>query len=198
MVQAAVSLAGLQPGRAEIAPFYDRLLPAYKYYCLNVSRRGMAMSIEACAYLWWLCEEVEAKSVADFGSGFSSYTLRCYAEGRDVTVTSVDDNRHWLKATREFLTLQGMSPDGVHWSETYKPDVVFDVLTWDFAGGETREAGMRPILDIGNIVLFDDAQHATHHTCMANAARDAGFALLDVYSQTIDEVGRYDALAVRL
>jgi hypothetical protein len=53
----------LQPSRGEVLPFFERLVPAYREYCTSVSKRSMALSIESAAYLWWVCDQVKARSV---------------------------------------------------------------------------------------------------------------------------------------
>jgi hypothetical protein len=163
----------LQPSRDDIRPYFERLVPAYREYCLTVSKRSMALSIETCAYLWWLCVHLDAKAVADLGSGFSSYVLRLYASesGHTVRVASVDDNDEWLDKSERFIH--------------------------DYAAGDIRNEWMTVAVEHrapSGVVVFDDAQNHNHHFNMAAAARQAGLRLYDVYEQTVDEVGRYGAM----
>ena len=191
----------LQPSRDELVPICEDLWDVYKEYCLTISRRGMALSIETCSYALWLCETMGATRVADIGSGFTSYALRRYAAGNDgVTVVSVDDNPHWLKQTAQFLRDRDLPATNLYGPEPWAAtDLRFDLIVYDYASGGIREAGMAEACDKlsdTGVILFDDAQHAGHHHQMAAACRDAGLQLLDVFHQTVDEVGRYAALGV--
>lgn len=191
----------LQPSRDLIRPYAEDLWADYREYCLTVSRRGMAASIESCAYLWWLCDTVDARTVADCGSGFSSYTLRRYAQGKDVEVVSVDDSPEWLARTAEFLTGHHLPATGlvgpVEWAAN---DLRFDVVFYDYSGGDAREENMAlaasKVAD-GGVIVFDDAQHAGHYKRMTEVCRDERMHLFDVRSQSADEVGRFAAMGVR-
>lgn len=191
-----------QAERDDIFPLFERLWPNYREYCLTVSRRGMAASIETCAFVVWLCGQKKARRVADLGSGFSSFALREYAAlTGGVHVSSVDDNKTWLKATANYLAGHGLSTDGLIHSEQWRTqDGLYDVIFYDFAGGAVREEWM-PVavsrLAPDGVIVFDDAQHPSHHLKMAEVSRAAGLALFDIYQQTIDEVGRYAVMAHR-
>jgi predicted O-methyltransferase YrrM len=190
----------LQPARDTIRPYFERLVPAYREYCLNVSRRSMALSIETCAYLWWLCDELQATAVADLGSGFSSYVTRMYAAdaAHDVRVVSVDDNAHWLANTRRFLTDHNLSVDGLHDESWRHTSHQYDVICHDYASGDIRNEWMVVAVEhrsMDGVLVFDDAQNRNHHFNMAETARRFGLRLFDVYEQTVDEVGRYATLA---
>ena len=191
----------LQPSRDEITPICQDLWDVYKGYCLTISRRSMALSIETCSFALWLCEATRATRVADIGSGFTSYVLRRYAADRDdITVVSVDDNPHWLKQTAQFLRDHDLPATNLYGPEQWAAaDLRFDLIVYDYASGNIREAGMAEacakLSDTG-VILFDDAQHAGHHHQMAAACREAGMQLLDVFHQTVDETGRFATLGV--
>ena len=191
----------LQPSRLDIGPYHDRLWPAYKEYCTTVSPRGMAISIETAAYLWWLCDHEEATRVVDLGSGFTSYVLREYAAhaGRDVIVMSVDDNESWLDKTGMFLHSVGHSADGLYLADEWRNTTGrFDVIIHDFSSGAIREEWMTVAadrLEDGGVIIFDDAQHPEHYRHMCEVARSHSLYLLDVYEQTVDEIRRFAAVA---
>lgn len=198
-------MRALQPPRAEILPYFERLKPAYQTYCQGVSVRSMALSIETCAYVWWLCDTVRARRVADLGSGFSSYVLRAYAADaayQPVQVDSVDSDRGWLTATRDFCRTQDQ-PDGgfmlgPKWAGS---DTHYDVVVNDYDSGPTREAFAdlaAQKLTAAGVVVFDDAQNADHHHNMAEVCIHHGLTLLDLYHQTVDELGRFAMAAARL
>ena len=190
----------MQPDREEIRPYFDRLVPAYRTYCTTVSKRSMALSIETCAYLWWLCVHVDARAVADLGSGFSSYVLRRYAAEAHhrVRVASVDDNDEWLINTRQFIVDQGLDPKGLFGNEWADHPAKYDVICHDYSAGPNREGWMvvaAEHLAPNGVLLFDDAQHVGHRLAMAETARRFGLRLFDVFEQTVDEVGRYAGMA---
>lgn len=195
-----------QPSRDLIEPLYEAAFPKYKEYCLTVSSRGMAISLETICYVRWLCEATAAKRVADLGSGFSSYILRQYQADPlsrpDVEVVSVDDSEEWLGRTERWLKVNCLPADGLigpdEWVASGDP---FDVILYDYSGGEMREAFMEAAvkrLAPDGFLIFDDAQHLTHHLFMAHTARSYGLALFDIVEQTYDQVGRHAVLAHRI
>ena len=195
--------ANFQPSRATIKPYFDALVPAYRTYCTTVSVRSMALAIETCAYVSWLCDATKPANVCDLGSGFSSYVLRRYADQADhpVNVVSVDDDDGWLDKTATFcdqnVETLGEFLSGVEWLELDG----FDVVVHDYAAGPLREeyadlAATR--LSGTGAVVFDDAQNPGHHHRFAEVCERHGLTLLDIYHQTVDEIGRYAAIGVGL
>lgn len=193
----------LQPPRTEILPYFERLMDEYKTYCLTVSRRGMALSIETSAYIWWLCDFKEARTVVDLGSGFSSYVLRLYAStvDHDVVVHSVDSSPDWLARSEAFCASHGVSSDGFLTGRQWLTlDTRYDVAVNDYDRGETRERFAEHAADRlapAGAIVFDDANHADHHDHMARTCIGRRLALLDLYHQTRDEVGRYAMVGAR-
>lgn len=198
MVPAAVMY---QPARQEVQPYFDRLLPVCKEYTATISERQMTLAVETCAYVWWLCDRMEPEAVCDLGSGFSSYVLRMYqCEHPGVVVHSVDDSRHWLKQTALFLAAHDL-PTGCLLTGDYwlGLDDRYGLIVHDYSGGDTREEWMWHAADrltLEGVVVFDDAHHRAHHMHMGRVARERGRLLVDVYEQTVDESGRFAALAV--
>jgi predicted O-methyltransferase YrrM len=185
---------------AEADALRAELVPAYVDYCWNVSRRSMALSLETAVLLWQVCRAAGAASVADFGSGFSSYVLRRYAaETGGVTVTSVDDNAVWLARTAEFAGRHGVGGgEFVLWADYQaSPGGPHDVVLHDLAGGKVREAAMAFVagrVRPGGHVVFDDAQHDGHRASMV--ALGDRFEWVDVRKRTEDQIGRYAMLGV--
>jgi predicted O-methyltransferase YrrM len=187
---------------APVNPYRQALLPAYVDYCQTVSPRHMAMSIESCTYLWWLCDRAKAATVCDLGSGFTSYTLRAYAALADhpVTVTTVDDSPEWLDRTREFLSAASLPTDSlVEWDTWSEDPGTYDVIVHDLAHGDLRNLSMwvaAGALTEGGMILFDDAQNASHVAEMFKVAEANGLKMADIRQWTSDEVGRFSLLAV--
>lgn len=189
----------LQPPKSEIEPYFQRLVHDYCTYCRAVSPRSMAINIETGAYLWWLCDLVKATRVADFGSGFSSYVLRRYAAAADqpVHVDSFDSEQEWLDNTRRFLESVDMPTTGLHLGLSSVQPQTYSVVVNDYSGGEERDEAAwiaGNALGPGGVVVFDDAHHPDHHLNMAAVCITYRLDFLDVYYQTVDEIGRYAAV----
>ncbi len=173
------------------------LAPAYQDYCLRVSPQSHALSMETCVFASWLCSVRHATSPADFGSGFSSYALRRCVE----QVTSVDNDKNWLDKTGEFLRRFDTPDAGLMlWDEWLASGRTHDLIVYDFASGETREAGMPVVaerLAPGGMILFDDSHHESHHRVMVATCRDFDLDILDVHDATVDLFGRFALAAVK-
>lgn len=199
MVSAQVNL---QPDRDSMFPGFERLYPDYKDYCLSVSRRLYALSIETCAYIWWLCHELKPSKVCDLGSGFSSYVLRRYATtcGHHVDFCSVEDDARWRDRTLGFLRRQNLPSGNVFDPETWMAvDDRYDLIVYDFSGGQARNDWMLPAvqhLTVDGVAVLDDAQNVLHHLRMGEVCIETGRTLLDCFHQTVDDVGRYASVAV--
>lgn len=193
----------LQPDRSSILPYFERLVPAYRQYCTTVSRRSMALSIETCSYLWWLCDVKAASAVADLGSGFSSYVLRRYAteSGRTVLVHSVDSDPEWLSRSAQFSVDQGQGGDGfLTGDEWLALDATYDVILNDYDKGDVREAFAghgADRLNPGGVIVFDDAQNQSHLRNMAETCLERDMDLFALVDQTMDEVGRFAMAGAR-
>lgn len=187
----------------DLTPYREALIPAYVDYCSNVSVRHMAMSIESCTYLWWLCDRLRAGRVCDLGSGFTSYTLRAYRALADwpVEVVSVDDDPYWLDRTGDFLDRHGMDPDRlVEWSDwAAVPGGPYDVIVHDLGRGALRESSMwdaAKALDPAGMLLFDDAQNSSHANVMRDVCDAHEWDLVDLRRWTMDAAQRFSVLAV--
>jgi predicted O-methyltransferase YrrM len=200
MVPAAMNF---QPARAEMIHLHEEMFPKYKEYCLTVSERGMAVSIETMVYMRWLCEALDAKRVADLGSGYSSFVLRQYqATHPGVEVVSVDDSPEWLDKTAEWLKANDLPTDGLIGPDEWRAGLgSFDVILHDYAGGTDREDFMPAAaarLAPDGFLIFDDAHHLPHRIFMAATARDHGLALFDLFEQTLDLGMRHAVVAHRI
>ena len=193
----------MNPPRDASRPFLYALQPAFGLYIQHVSPRSMAIPIETAAFLWWLCDATEAKAVADLGSGFTSYVLRLFAaQAADpVVVHSVDDDPYWLQRSVQFCEYHSISVDGFmldhDWLES---EQTYDVIVHDLAGGDKRNefAGHAARkLNPGGHLVFDDAQNHGHHHAFSEVCRSEGLTMLDIWSQTIEDAGRYAAMGVR-
>jgi predicted O-methyltransferase YrrM len=179
------------------------LEPVYAEYVSAVSTPIEAASLEVCAYLAFLCDELRPQRVMDAGSGFSSYVLRRYQLAHpETTVVSVDDAAPWLDRTAAFLEQHGVGTEAlIPWDEfTRGREDDFDIVFHDLAHGSAREAGMPLVtarVAAGGCVVFDDANLASHRAAMRRAAGGAGMAQYSLRQWTHDRYGRFSMLAVR-
>jgi predicted O-methyltransferase YrrM len=163
----------------------------------------MALSLETAGFLWWVCEERKARTVCDLGSGFSSFVLRLYADSRPgVVVHSVDDDVYWLNRTTWYCRTQfDREVDGFLTIDEWEADATgYDVILHDLAGGAARNhwaAKAVERLNPGGVVILDDAHNYSHHRAYSAVCRDYGLTMLDVFSQTIDQIGRFAACGVK-
>jgi predicted O-methyltransferase YrrM len=184
--------------KEDLRPFGEALVGPYVDYCTNVSRRGMAISIETATLFAYVCSVKQAGRVLDLGSGFTSYVARCVA---DVAV-SVDDSREWLDRTAAFLAEYHVDTDGLMmWDDwVADPGGPYDVIIHDFSSGEKRESAMwnaAAVLAPDGVLIFDDAQHAGHQDEMFRVAHHHNLRIVDVKPETEDEVHRFALMAVR-
>lgn len=185
------------PTKQDIVPYTTKLWGPYVDYCRNVSLRMMAINVETASLLWYECDRVQARTVCDLGSGFTSYVLRRYAAdaGYPVTVTSVDDEPEWLDKSAAFIRRHRLSSAGMStyddWA-TYAD--TFDVIIHDFNSGDTRNRTMWEVaarVNPGGTVIFDDMQNEGHRNEMTEVATAYGWPLVDVHDATTDETHRY-------
>lgn len=180
--------------RFELANVYER-------YVGKVSPDNMAVSLKTAVYLLHVCRTVEAKVVADFGSGFTSYVLAYYADQApyEVTVRSVDDDAGWLAKTGLFLAEHDLSSNLHLWDEYLEFDLKHDVACYDLGRGDVRDSGMAEVAERtrpGGLILFDDAQHEGHRDTMTNLALRHHWDLHFLQDETTDTYGRFAALMV--
>ena len=202
LVPAAMSLLDVRP---DLVPpsmdLRDELAFAYEEYTRDVSPDNMAVSLLTATYLLFLCRSRNARRVADFGSGFTSYVLARYAsETEKVTVTSVDDSEEWLGKTKTFIEARGLRSNLTMWDDYKEADIHHDVACYDLGKGDVREAGMELVARRtrpGGVVLFDDAMHYSHRVAMERVAEKFRWDLYFLQDDTTDYYGRFAALLVR-
>lgn len=198
-----MNAAELQPPPSTLMPYIESLFPAFQHYCTAISVADHALSLQACGYLAWLCETVRPSAITDLGSGFSSFVVRQYAARADhpVTVHSVDGDSIWLSRSSAFAAHYGLSTDGfMSGDEWRKYRTKYDVILNDYAGGDIRDefAGLAADrLSTLGVIVFDDAHHYGHRDNMAGVCRMRGLALLDLFTQTVDGMGRHAMVGVR-
>ena len=183
----------------------EQLEPAYERYVNGVSTRDMAVSWETACLIYALAGVLRPREILDLGSGFSSYVLRTYATRaeHECQVTSVDDDRHWLKQTENHLAQHGLPTDRVlHWDEFRHAPTAgrFDLVFHDLGNMDTRAIALPTVLQTltqTGVLVLDD-MHKRHYRQKAERyVGSQGWRLLSARTQTLDPFGRYSKIALR-
>jgi hypothetical protein len=199
---AAMNLGNINPTLPpldQLAECEPRLITAYHDYVRHVSPSFMAMSLESARYILWLCETFRPETVCDFGSGFTSYVLRYYAEANGATAWSVDDSPEWLAWSARFPERYDLPAKNYVLFQDL-PEQKFELVVYDYSKGETRNgqfAFATSLLTAPGLIVYDDAQHEEHQMKMFDAARQYGLELFDMSSVTKDQARRWAALGVK-
>jgi predicted O-methyltransferase YrrM len=170
------------------------LAAAYDEYTRTVSDKGMAIGLPSAAFIYVLCDTLQPARMVDFGSGFTSYLLRLFPGD----VISVDDDPEWLDKTRLFLDKYEVSTDGLQLIDEFRP-ARFDLILYDYAGGETRNrkyGWVTDMLNPGGVIFYDDAHHDGHRSYMMQACETRHMGLWRA-QETTDTYGRFGALGWR-
>jgi predicted O-methyltransferase YrrM len=194
--------AEFERGRALAA---EQLQPAYEQYVNGVSSSDMAVSWETACLIYALAGVLRPREILDLGSGFSSYVLRTYATTADheCQVTSVDDHRHWLKQTENYLAQHGLPTDRVlHWDDFCQtlPTGRFDLVFHDLGNMDTRAMALPTVLQTltpTGVLVLDDMHKRRYRQKAERHAESQGWRLLSARTQTLDPIGRYSKIALR-
>ena len=174
----------------------EELLRYYTLYISKVSLDSMAISLELSSFLSVFCDLIRPASIADLGTGFSSFVFRHYAEqsGRDIKVWSVDDSPEWLEKSHSFLTKQGISGENMGTWDSFidaKHDD-FDLILHDLGSMDTRATTLPHVLKLvrpSGFVILDDI-HITEYAPIAKKTlKESDFQLYSLRRHTKDKFG---------
>lgn len=172
----------------------------YREYLAGVSSAGMAISLELACLLWVWLERARPGSVADLGSGFSSYVVRAFRErsGRSIRIVSVDDQARWLEKTRAYLHERKLPVDDlVSWEAFHAGRESFDCILHDLGTMALRLDTLGAVLErcapLGALLL-DDFHRPEYARPAAAVVRRAGHPLFYARGWTVDEFGRFAAI----
>ncbi len=178
------------------------LADVHARYVTQVSKPGMAISVELAAYLTLLCERLHPQSILDLGSGFSSYTLRRYAQSQpSVSVVSVDDDDRWLGRTEKFLQEHSLPTDRLlTWREFAAGDGhSFDLILHDLGTMDTRLGVLPAVLQRlsaeGGTIILDDMHKFDYASRAKSVVAAANLTQYSLRRFTLDRLGRFSTLA---
>ena len=154
----------------------------------SVSRKHARLVPEMEAGVW---------KVVDLGSGFTSWALRDWAQGRDVTVHSVDDSPEWLEKTRGYLAERGFTDDRLHvWPEFAAGgfEGSFDLVVHDLGFMDTRFEVLDTVVGLarpGGLVLLDDMHKPDFRDKALTHLEAKGLAAYSLKRITRDRLTRF-------
>ena len=170
----------------------------YEDYCTRYSHKVHVVSCEQAAFVLNACRVLQPRRLVDFGSGFSSYVLRKYAqESRQCMVWSVDDDEQWMLKTIQFLREQGLPTDGVMMAEaffTQHQNDRFDFIFYDLGNMRTREdyfERMLPLRSEQSMAMIDDVHKQDYRSFVVKVLKEQGIPYYNLKNITLDEYGRY-------
>lgn len=182
----------------------SQLEPTWRVYVTSVSTPVMAASLELSALVLAIARIRRPRRVLDLGSGFTSCVLRMHAvESGDATVVTIDDDPAWLERSRAFLESNRLPTDEMWtWDEFSASPQPFQLVVHDLGNMSVRAATLPRVLELtapDGLLVLDDMHHPEAGSYGATApetCRRAGRKLLPVRLLTLDEYGRFAAVAV--
>ena len=181
----------------------DDLKEKYDHYIRLVSTADMAASFECVRLLVRVCQWGSFKKLLDFGSGISSVAFREYAgTNADVQVWSVEDDREWLKKTRDFLKTNNLNTDNLIMLDCFlsSMETDFDVVFLDLNFVDVRKNFIRLSVERckpGGIIVFDDTHKMEFLHQILIQSRGLPIRLFSIKHLTLDRFGRFALLAIK-
>jgi predicted O-methyltransferase YrrM len=180
------------------------LAEAYAAYVAEISDPVFTISLELSALLLALCRHLRPATIADLGSGFSSYVFQLYAaeSGGSIRVVSVDDSPFWLEKTRSFLAGMGLAEQELVLWDDFRHAVApeFDLVSYDLGEltvrAETLEEAASLVAPAGLLVI-DDFHIPAYRAHVERVLATEGMAGYSLRSLTLDAQGRFALAAAR-
>jgi len=179
------------------------LNPYYEEYTSKVSPSDMAISLEMAIFLHIFCDVTKPKSIADLGSGFSSFVFRHYQAitGVKPDVWTVDDDEEWLEKTRTFLVLHGLSDENLITWDLFlqRGPKSFDLILHDLGSMETRAKTLPTVLTLSHsngLVILDDVDKSEYFSVLLQVTKHLDCELYNLKFYTLDSIGRHAGLLI--
>lgn len=176
---------------------YHVLKPYYKDYTSHVSPDGMAISLELASFILTFCQLIKPRTIADLGSGFSSFVFRYYAANAPfgINVWSVDDDTIWLAKTRKFLSANKVSTKNLlPFSRFQKMHQKYDLVLHDMGTMEMRLETVSFAIRLassGGFIILDDMQLPMYAPTPKKIIKKSGFTAYSTRQYTKDRYGRF-------
>lgn len=165
----------------------------------SISTPAMAASLQACIFLFKICQDNQFKKLIDLGSGITSFVLRYYQSlYNDVTVYSVDDNADWLEKTKSFIQHFDLNNDNfVHMINAVK-ELNFDLVVYDYGYMDVRKTNLRKAIGLcatTGTIYCDDCHKVDYYKYVKRVIND-NYIITEVPS-TFDTYERFGILLTK-
>ena len=184
---------------------YRSMRSAYDQYIKDISNKNMAVSWETSCYMQGIARARHATKILDLGSGFSSYVFREYAKkfNHNAVIHSVDDNEFWLEKTKSFLAGFDMPIDNLIALPNFQKEnkLKFDLIFHDL-GNMTTRAQLLPlvlkVIEPNGLLILDDMHKKKYRVEANREIKKAGLSIFSLRKYTLDEIGRFAAIALKV
>jgi predicted O-methyltransferase YrrM len=188
--------------RAQRASIESELHPYFQEYTRTVSSDGMAISLETAVLCLFLARVTNPRSIADLGSGFSSFVFRYHASHTSprAAVFSVDDSEAWLAKTKSYLEAKHLPSDHLlRWEDFKDRRERFDLILHDLGNRVTRAEALPYVIEKarpGAVIVLDDFHKGDYATVALRFFRRARKRVYLVPGWSLDQFGRYSAIVI--
>ena len=140
------------------------------------------------------------QSVADLGSGFTTFALRWLEDDRrlGLNIVSYDDSPKRLNETNLFMALQNYLSNPIRlWSLDNPPKLKVDLVSFDISVTKRRPQYMLPAFEMAQKGLLVDDVHKNYVSIsLRQKLSEFGrpYDWIDLKPWTLDSLGRYAAL----
>lgn len=162
-----------------------------------------AMGWESARYLERMLPEWKPSTVLDLGSGFTSVVLRRYmaAAKPQPLVVTVEQHPTFLEFTKRDCARFGLPSGQWYLLDEFKHKPAgFELVVLDLAGTDSRVELFPQVhewLVRGGRLVLDDWHMAHYREGMEPLLRERGYILTTLETETLDEFGRYLAVATK-
>lgn len=184
--------------------YKDEIYPIWKDYTTTISDPIYAISLETSCFLRYIVEYFNISSSLDFGSGLSSYIIRKYGNGINI---SVDDNNNWLDKTKMFLNKYDIDDNNVinleEFNNNYQ-DSSFDLIFHDI-GMDNRAKLLDYSFKHSKYLILDDMHFSQklgtgnweyYPKLVKSMINENQFEYIDLKRYTLDKYGRFAYLCI--
>ena len=178
----------------------ERFREVHTSYARDVSTPVMTASLETSALLWTLCEATRPAQIVELGSGFSTFVLSSWVAGNTCQLLSIDDDATWQERSRSYIVDRGLAAPQMAGIEAIRDLPAADLLFLDYGLPPERIGVLRAVtsaLRPSGVLVIDDVNQTPFGEQVRIARRPYGFRLYSVRAWTLDDFGRFAALAFR-
>lgn len=188
-------------GLAEVQTAAEGLRLLHQKYVSEVSSPIMAVSLGTAGLLLAICQRAQPSRILDLGSGFSTAVFARWAAGSDKSLISYDDSADWLERTAGYLKSQSLPVPDLRLLRHGESLPGTNDLVFLDAGLPPERIGLLAAaaasLSPHGVLVIDDVNQHPFGAQVRAGALPNGLNLFSLHRQTVDEFGRFSALALR-